>query len=97
MIPELTLKHLEKSDFVNGKSFNELINAQCQATMQSVLQSGVSVDEIAWKQIDEGSVGEMILYYELLTSLSGALFEINTYDQPGVEIGKQILAGYFKE
>ncbi len=97
MIPELSLKHLEKSDFVNGKSFNDLINAQCHATMQSVLQSGVSVDEIAWKQIDEASVGELILYYELLTSLSGALFEINTYDQPGVEIGKQILAGYFQK
>lgn len=95
MIPELSLKYLEKSDFVNGKSFNDLINAQCQATMQSVLQSGVSVDEIAWKQIDERSVGEMILYYELLTSLSGALMEINTYDQPGVEIGKTILGTYF--
>jgi glucose-6-phosphate isomerase len=96
MVPELSLHHLEKSDFINGKSFNDLINAQCQATMQSVLQSGVSVDEIAWKQIDEGSVGELILYYELLTSLSGALLEINTYDQPGVEVGKQILAGYFQ-
>jgi glucose-6-phosphate isomerase len=96
MIPNLTLKHLEKSDFVNGKSFNDLINAQCRATMQSVLQSGVSVDEIAWKSIDETSVGEMILYYELLTSLSGALLEINTYDQPGVEIGKKILGTYFE-
>lgn len=96
MIPKLSLKHLEKSDFVNGKSFNDLINAQCQATMQSVLQSGVSVDEIAWKQIDEASVGEMILYYELLTSLSGALLEINTYDQPGVEVGKKILGSYFE-
>lgn len=95
MIPELSLKYLEKSDFVNGKSFNYLINAQCQATMQSVLQSGVSVDEIAWKRIDEESVGEMIMYYELLTSLSGALFEVNTYDQPGVEIGKKILGEYF--
>lgn len=95
MIPEYSLKHLEKSDFVNGKSFNDLINGQCHATMQSVLQSGVSVDEIAWKQIDEGSVGELILYYELLTSLSGALFEINTYDQPGVEVGKKILGTYF--
>lgn len=97
MIPELSLKYLEKSDFVNGISFNELINAQCQATMQSVLQSGTSVDEIAWEQLDEASVGEMILYYELLTSLSGALLEINTYDQPGVELGKQILTGYFQK
>jgi glucose-6-phosphate isomerase len=97
MIPELSLKHLEKSDFVNGISFNELINAQCQATMQSVLQSGVSVDEIAWKKIDAPSVGEMILYYELLTSTCGTLMEVNTYDQPGVELGKTILNSYFKK
>ncbi|MDD2368375.1 MAG: glucose-6-phosphate isomerase [Sulfuricurvum sp.] len=97
MIPKLSLKYLEKSDFINGKSFNELINAQCQATMQSVLQSGVSVDEIAWKKIDEISVGEMIAYYELLTSISGALMEINTYDQPGVELGKTILTSYFQK
>lgn len=97
MIPELSLKYLEKSDFVNGVSFNDLINAQCQATLQSVVQSGVSVDEIAWDKLDEASVGEMILYYELLTSLSGALLEINTYDQPGVELGKQILSSYFKK
>lgn len=96
MIPELSLHYLEKSDFVNGHSFNELINAQCMATMKSVIESDVSVDEIEWKKIDEYSVGEMIIYYELLTSVSGALLEINTYDQPGVELGKQILEGYFQ-
>jgi glucose-6-phosphate isomerase len=96
MIPELSLPFLEKSDFVNGASFNTLINAQCQATMQSVLESGVSVDEITWDCIDERSVGQMIMYYELLTSAAGALLEINTYDQPGVEHGKKILEGYFK-
>lgn len=95
MIPKLSLPFLERSDFVNGESFNTLINAQCQATMQSVLESGVSVDEISWESIDEFSVGKMIMYYELLTSAAGALFEINTYDQPGVEHGKKILEDYF--
>jgi glucose-6-phosphate isomerase len=97
MIPKLSLPFLEKSDFVNGESFNTLINAQCQATMESVLQSGVSVDEITWNCIDESSVGKMIMYYELLTSAAGALLEINTYDQPGVEHGKKILEGYFSK
>ncbi|MDP3301684.1 MAG: glucose-6-phosphate isomerase [Sulfuricurvum sp.] len=95
MIPKLSLPFLEKSDFVNGESFNSLINAQCQSTMQSVLQSGVSVDDITWECIDELSVGKMIMYYELLTSAAGALLEINTYDQPGVEHGKKILEAYF--
>ncbi len=95
MIPDISLPFLEKSNFVNGHSFNELINAQCMATMKSVIESNVSVDEIEWLSIDEYSVGEMILYYELLTSTAGALLEINTYDQPGVEIGKKILQEYF--
>lgn len=96
MIPELSLEFLGKSDFVNGKSFNDLINAQCMATLESVVKSGVSVDEIIWKVIDPKSVGEMIIYYELLTSASGVLLDINPYDQPGVELGKQILQGYFQ-
>jgi glucose-6-phosphate isomerase len=33
----------------------------------------------------------MIIYYELLTSLVGAMFGVNTYNQPGVELGKEIL------
>lgn len=95
LIPEVSLPYLEKSDLINGVSFNTLINAQCKATMKSVLDSGVSVDEITWEHINEESVGEMILYYELLTSLTGSLLEINTYDQPGVEYGKKILEDYF--
>lgn len=95
MIPDISLRYLEKSDFVNGRSFNDLINAQCMATMKSVVESDVSVDEIVWEHLDEESVGEMIIYYELMTSAAGALLEINTYDQPGVERGKQILSEYF--
>ena len=97
MIPDINLKYLDKSDFINGYSFNELINAQCMATMQSVISSDVSVDEILWYAINPHTVGEMIIYYELLTSLSGALLNINTYDQPGVEMGKKILHGYFED
>jgi len=37
------------------------------------------------------SMGQLIYYFELLTSLVGDLLNINTYNQPGVELGKQIL------
>ncbi|MBX9222066.1 hypothetical protein HBO71_07275, partial [Campylobacter coli] len=30
-------------------------------------------------------------YYELFTSTCGVMLGINTYDQPGVEVGKLIL------
>jgi len=95
-IPDISLPFLEKTDFVNGSSFNDLINAQCDATRESVVRSGIDVDEIVLHKLNEESVGELFAYYELLTSAVGALFEVNTYNQPGVELGKMILKTKFK-
>jgi len=91
IIPDVSLKHIEKTDFINGKTFNELINAQCEATRQSLIDSGVPTDGITISKINEENIGTMIIYYELLTSLAGSMLKINTYDQPGVELGKTIL------
>ena len=95
-IPDISLKHIEKTDFINGRTFNTLINAQCDATRESLVQSGVSVDGIAIPKVDEANIGALILYYELLTSLVGTMLLVNTYDQPGVELGKVILTKKFE-
>lgn len=94
-IPDISLKFIEKTDFINGQTFNTLINAQCDATRASLVQSGVPVDGIVIEKIDSHHIGSMIIYYELLTSLVGAMLMINTYDQPGVELGKTILYDKF--
>ena len=94
-IPDITLEHIEKTNFVNGHSFTELINAQCDATMQSVRQSGTPVDKITFSGFVGEDAGAFIMYYELLTSVVGAMLDVNTYDQPGVELGKKILQEKF--
>jgi glucose-6-phosphate isomerase len=91
IIPDISLKHIEKTDLINGKTFNELINAQCAATRQSLIDNGIPTDGITISKINEENIGTMIIYYELLTSLTGAMLKINTYDQSGVELGKTIL------
>ena len=90
-IPDLTLEHIEKTNFINGQTFNRLINAQCDATMQSVIESGTGADAIKMDRVSPENIGALIAYYELLTSVVGAMLHVNTYDQPGVELGKQIL------
>ncbi len=90
-IPAVSLHAIEKTDFINGKNFGTLINAQADATLQSLLDSGVNCDTITMSCVDSENVGSLLAYYELLTSLVGAMFGVNTYDQPGVELGKQIL------
>ncbi len=95
-IPDISLKYIEKTDYVNGHTFNELINAQCDATKESIVASGVkAVDMITLSEINEQNIGVLIIYYELLTSLVGAMLEIDTYNQPGVEFGKEILKKKF--
>lgn len=90
-IPDISLHAIEQTDFINKVSFNKLINEQCKATMQSVEESGISLDIISLDEISEKNIGAMIIYFELLTSLVGKMLHINTYNQPGVELGKEIL------
>jgi len=97
LIPDISLKYIESSDFVNGKKFNELINLQCEATKESLKMNNIPADHIIIRKINEASVGTIIVYYELLTTLMGRMMDINPYNQPGVELGKQILYKKFKE
>ncbi len=95
-IPNITLKELEKVDFINGHKFSTLINAQCDATMRSIQDQGVATDLLEIESLCEESVGYMIFYYELLTSLTGIVLNIDSYNQPGVELGKDILKKKFE-
>lgn len=90
-IPQLSLPHLQSCDFANNLNLHELLNAQCEATMKALIAESLSVDLIELDSLDAWHVGFLMYYYELLTSACGIMLGINTYDQPGVEVGKLIL------
>jgi len=96
IVPSVSLKNIEKVDYINSHTFNELINAECDATKESLIAENIPVDSITLDIISEENVGEMIMYFELLTSYTGLLLGINTYNQPGVENGKKILVKKFR-
>ncbi|AQW88115.1 phosphoglucose isomerase [Campylobacter pinnipediorum subsp. caledonicus] len=90
-IPSLNISHFKDCDFVDGLQLGELINFQCDSTKMALVQEGLSVDVIELDMIDEWHMGYLVYYYELLTSATGIMLGIDTYNQPGVEIGKRIL------
>lgn len=90
-VPNLKLNFLDGCDFVNSKSIAEVFNAQAHSTMQALTSEMISIDELVIDRLDEWHCGWLIYYYELLTSATGLMLGINTYDQPGVEAGKRIL------
>ncbi|WP_457563093.1 glucose-6-phosphate isomerase [Caminibacter pacificus] len=94
-IPDINLPYLSATDFVNNHTFAELINKECEATKEALLAKEYPVDEIIMESLNLKNIGELIMYYEILTSAIGSLLEVNTYNQPGVEIGKTILRNKF--
>ena len=95
IIPDIKLPHLEATNFVNGHSFEELINKECESTKEALLAKEYPIDEIIIDDLSLKNIGKLIMYYEMLTSAIGSLLEINTYNQPGVELGKTILRNKF--
>jgi len=85
------------SDYMNGKSFNELINFQADSTYEAILnQRDIPCDKITISSIDEENIGKLMYRFLLLTSAIGSFLQVNTYNQPGVEKGKEILKKKFE-
>lgn len=90
-IANIKFDFLQDCDFVNSYSLQDVLNTQCEASLKAIIAEGISVDLIEVDKIDEWHIGYLLYYFELLTSATGIMLGINTYDQPGVEVGKRIL------
>ena len=78
-------------NFINGRSFNDLINLQADSTYEAILQEkDIPCDKITITKVDEFNIAKLMYRFLLLTSSVGSFIQINTYDQPAVETGKLI-------
>ncbi len=97
-IPDTTFSNLEELDVLNGLKFSELINMQADSMIEALEQlDEIPLDVIEIDEVSEFAMGELIMYYELLTALIAKMLDINAYDQPGVEMGKVILKEKLKK
>jgi len=75
--------------FLAGKKLSTLLNDEKKATEYALLESKRPCLTVLFDKVDAYTVGQFIYLYEVTTSLAGALFNINPYDQPAVELGKE--------
>jgi len=76
-------------DFLAGKDLSILLNNEKKATEYALIESNRPCLTVLFEKVDAYSVGQFIYLFEVTTSLTGALFNINPYDQPAVELGKE--------
>ncbi len=78
-----------KLSYLAGKKIGTLLNSEKKATEYALLQSERPCLTVIFPEISAYTVGQFIYLYEVATSFAGALFGVNPYDQPAVELGKE--------
>ncbi len=75
--------------FLGGHTMEELIQAENAATAYALTKAGRMNYTLWIPELNAFTLGQLLFLFELQTAYAGAMFNINTYNQPGVEEGKK--------
>ena len=76
--------------YLGKHTLNELIKAEEEATRLALTKEGRPNMTITLPEINPQTVGQVLYMLELATAYAGELFNIDAFNQPGVELGKQL-------
>ncbi len=79
--------------YLGGHSLWELLNIERRATAGALATRGRPSMTIAMPQVDPWHLGALMMLFEIATAYAGALYGVNAFDQPGVELGKRYTYG----
>lgn len=83
----------ESLAYLGNQSMSALLNAEQEATAWALAQRGRPSLTITLPRVDAPSLGQLLYMLETATAMAGELYDINAFDQPGVELGKQATYG----
>jgi glucose-6-phosphate isomerase len=79
---------LDSFQSLNNFSLNELMQAEFYGAKQTLIDQNRPLFHLEIESLNEESLGELIIFFELLTVAQGHLLNIDPFNQPGVESGK---------
>lgn len=77
-------------NYLKGVSFQKLLHTEMAGTIAALQKQDRPMIQIELEKLDEFHLGYLFFIFEAATAFLGEMFEINTYDQPGVELSKQL-------
>ena len=92
-IPESEEGSLASLSYLFGQSMNSLRRYEALSTAAAIGKSGKPAVTLELPRLDERRLGGLIQFYEYVTALAGYLLDVNPFDQPGVERGKNYTYG----
>jgi glucose-6-phosphate isomerase len=79
-----------------SKQVSEIFNTELTATMSSLVSSKRPCSMYSISEISPFVMGMLLFTFEIETAAAGLLLGINPFDQPGVELGKNIAYGILR-
>jgi len=83
--------------FLEEVSFEKLLKIECRATIDSLTEKKRDNMVIELEKIDAKTMGALVMLFEGAAAFLGEFLEINVFDQPGVERGKELTRKYLVE
>lgn len=82
-------------NFLCGHSLGELMNTELFATRYNLTRRGRCNYTITLGKVDEYHIGALLYLMQLQTAYEGAMLNVDAYNQPGVEGGKNAAYALF--
>ena len=80
--------------FMKGATFNKLIAVEQEATAMSYTKNDRPNMTITVDRIDAYHLGQLFMLFEGATAFLGEYYNINAFNQPGVELAKKLTMKY---
>ena len=74
--------------YLGGKTVNDLMNAEADSTRVSLSDYGRPNMTLSIEKIDEYNIAQLLYMLEVQTAIAGELYNIDAFNQPGVEQAK---------
>jgi glucose-6-phosphate isomerase len=84
---------MEGISYLGGHMLGDLLKAEQESTALALTKNSRPNCTIRLPEINPFTLGQLIYLYEAQTAFAGALYHINPFDQPGVELGKKYACG----
>lgn len=88
-IPE-ALTGIESVGYLRGSSMNKLMAAELRGTVDALKISKRPVIRVILPQVSAHTVAQVLYMLEVETAMAGQLYNVDAFNQPGVEEGKNI-------
>lgn len=88
-------KDIPDVSFLCGHTMNELITAERKATEYALTTAHRLNYTITLPEVNAFTIGELLFMFEMETAFAGAMLNIDTFNQPGVEGGKNATYALF--